>query len=335
MIPITGGGAFTRQNIADLNANFAATLPFTPGNIIYLYPSSPNLALPPDGTIQRPFTDLTSAYGAGRTGKNDVIALVGNGASSGSARLSAGFTWAKNALHLIGVAAPGLSSQRARIAPTSGVTAFANFFTLSANGCYVQGVQFFQGFTTGTTSQICMTVTGDYNVFQNCHFAGMADAESANSAGSRNLKIGSAGSGENLFQDCTIGVDTIARTAANASIELAGGTPRNVFRRCQTLTYPTGSGSGALTILGTGNACVDRVNVFDDCLFLSAIKSGSGTTMTVLGSFTTNAPGGLIALHKCMSIGSTKYGDANFLANAYIDMAAPSSAAGGLAVNPA
>lgn len=335
MLTISGGGSFTRQNIQDINANFSTILPFTPGNLIYLNPSSPNLNQPPTGSVDRPYTDLLSAYGAGRSGKNDVIVLVGNGAATGTARLSAAFTWSKSALHLIGIAPPGLSSQRARIAPTSGATAFANFFTVSGSGCLFQNIQWYQGFGTGTTSQICMTVTGSYNAFLNCHFAGMADAESANSTGSRNLKIGSAGSGENYFQDCTIGVDTIARTAANAGIELAGATPRNVFRRCNSLVYATGSGSGAFHILGTGNGCVDRINEFDDCGFFNSIKSGSGTAMTAAGSFTTNAPGGLIVFKKCMTVGTTKWGDANFLANSYIDMAAPSSAAGGLAVNPA
>ena len=33
---ITGGGSLTRQNIIDLNGNFAeAGAPFTPGNLIY------------------------------------------------------------------------------------------------------------------------------------------------------------------------------------------------------------------------------------------------------------------------------------------------------------
>lgn len=334
MITITGGGSFTRQNISDINNNFASVLPFTPGNLIYLWPSYGNPASSPDGSVQRPYTDIASAYGAGRANKNDVIVLVGNGAASGSARLSANFTWAKTGLHLIGITEPGLFSQRARIAPTAAVTAFANFFTVSASGCYFQNVQWFQGFTTGTTSQICMTVTGSNNTFQNCHVAGMGDTDagSGTSTGSRSLKIGSAGSGENTFNDCVIGLDTEARTVANASLELAGGTPRNVFRRCIFPFYATGA--GVLGILGTGNSCIDRTNYFEDCTFSNAIKSGSGTAMTALISFTTASPGGLLALKRCMTVGVTKFGDTNGLANTYIDMPAVSASAGGLGVNP-
>ena len=325
---LSGGGAFTRQNISDINDNFASVLPFTPGNLIYLQPSSSNTQAA-DGSIQKPYTDLPTAYSAARNGMNDVIILVGNGAASGTARLSAAFTWAKDSTHLIGIDSPVLISQRARIAPTSGVTAFANFFTVSGNGCLFQNIQWFQGFTTGTTSEICMTVTGGRNVFKNCQIAGMGEAAGAQSTGSRHLKVSTTG--ENVFEDCTIGQDTVTRTVANASVEFAGGTPRNIFRRCYFPVY--GSSAGVLVILGTGASCVDRFNEFHDCVFVNAIKSGS-TGLTAVGSFTSASPGGLVIFKDCASIGATKFGDTNFLANSYIDMAAVSDSAGGLGVNP-
>lgn len=333
MAIVSGGGAFTRQNISDINSNFSQVLPFTSGNIIYLNPASAN-TLAQDGSAQRPYTTLAAAYSATRNGMNDVIVLVGNGATSATARVEAAFTWSNNATHLIGIASPVLLSQRARIAPTGSTTAFSPFFTVSGSGCLFQNIEWFHGFTTGMATEICMTVTGSRNYFKNCQFAGMADTDhaSADGAGSRHLKIGSAGSGENVFEDCTIGEDTTARTTTNASVELAGGTPRNIFRRCYFPVFATNA--GVLGILGTGNACVDRFNEFHDCVFVNSIKSGAGTAMTALGSFTTGAPGGLVVLKGCAAIGVTKFGDTNFLANSYIDMAAVSASAGGLGVNP-
>ncbi len=202
---------------------------------------------------------------------------------------------------------------------------------MSGNGCIFQNIQWFHGFDTGTTEQICMTVTGSRNVFQSCAIDGMGDAVSAGDAGSRSLKIGSGGSGENLFMDCTVGLDTVTRTAANASVEFAGATPRNTFRRCY-FPFMTSSAT-VLGILGTGNGCVDRMNTFDECLFMNAIKSTS-TQMTVLGSFTTASPGGAVLFKASPGIGFTKYGDANFLANSYLDMPAVSGSAGGLMVVP-
>lgn len=328
---ITGGGAFTRQNIADLNNNFnLLAAGFTPGNVVYCNPSSAFTGQQ-DGSAAKPYTSLVTAYGILRNGMNDVLVLVGNGAASGSARLTGTFTWAKDAAHLIGVDSPVLYSQRARITPASGATAFTPFFTISGNGCIFQNIQWFDGFGTGTTSQIGILLTGSRNYFQNCHIAGMADNESAQSAGSRSLKIGLAGSGENVFDSCVIGVDTIARTQANASIELAGATARNRFRGC-TLPF-FGSAAGVLGILGTGNGCCDRDNSFEDCLFINQTKSTS-TGMTALLSFTTATPGGMVIFKRCAMVGVTKFGDTNGLANSFLDMAAPSNSAGGLMVPP-
>lgn len=274
---------------------------------------------------------LAAAYALCTAGKNDIVYLIGDGATTATARVDAAFTWAKNATHLVGVCSPVLFSQRARIAPTPTATAFANFFTVSANGCVFQNIQWFHGFNTGTTLAIAVTVTGSRNYFKNCHIAGMGDAASAQNTGSRSLKIGSGGSGENVFEDCVIGIDTITRTVANASLELAGATPRNTFRRCY-FPFMT-SNAGVLGILGTGAGCIDRTNFFEDCMFVNAIKSTS-TQMTVLASLTSASPGGLLYFKGCAMIGATKFGDTNALANSYLDMAAPSAAAGGLGVNP-
>ncbi len=331
MNTISGGGVFSARNISDINANFLQLYAgFTPGNIIYLNTASSNLG-PQDGSVNAPYSDIVSAFGAARNAMNDVIVLVGNGATSATARTTAAFTWNKDAVHLVGVASPSIFFQRARIAPTSTAMAFANFFTVSGNGCYFKNISWFAGFGTGTTSAIAMTVTGSRNVFQNCSFMGMVDTASAASTGSRSLKIGSAGSGENVFESCQIGTDTFTRAAVNASLELAGATPRNVFRDC---FFPVmTSDAGALTILGTGNECVDRENYFVRCIFANAIKSTS-TGQTAVASFTTASPGGALVLQQCMAMGATKWGDTNALANTYIDMAAPSQAAGGLGVTP-
>ena len=274
---------------------------------------------------------LSSAYGSCTAGKNDTVVLIEDGTTTATARVDAAFTWSKNATHLIGFCAPVYISQRARIAPTATTTAFANFFTVSASGCIFQNIQWFHGFNTGTTAAICMTVTGSRNYFARCHFAGMGDAASAQDAGSRSLKIGSGGSGENVFEDCTIGLDTVTRTVANASVEFAGATTRNTFRRC-LFPFMTSSAT-VLGILGTGNGCIDRSQIFQDCVFDNAIKSTS-TQMTVLGSFTTASPGGMVIFMHCASVGSTKFGDTNFLANSFIDMPATSASAGGLMLAP-
>jgi len=322
-------GAFTPGAAQQIASAIAAAGIGMTGTIYYLDPVNGidgNTGL----TIAAAVKTLGVGYAKLASGKNDVLVLIGNGAASGSARISAGFTWAKDAAHLVGVCAPSAVSQRARIAPFTGAAqaAFANFFTVSGNGCLFSNVSWFHGFTAGIAAAICMTVTGQRNVFSNCDIEGMGDAVSAGDAGSRNLKVVG---GENTFYHCNIGLDTITRTNANSSVEFASGTARNTFENC---TFPFMSGDGnTLGILGTGAACMDRWQIFRNCIFVNAIKS-TATVMTVLASLTNVSPGGLLAYHNCLLVGVTAFGDTLGLANSY-SYGAVNSTANSKAANPA
>ncbi len=326
---ITGGGVFTKANITAINGNFnALSLGFTPGNVIYCDPASSNTTTQ-DGSQAAPFTSLPVAYSATRNGKNDVVVLVGNGAASGSARLSSAFTWSNDATHLVGVASGVNLSGRARIAPASGATAFANFMTVSGNGCLFQNIQIFNGFGTGTTSQIALTVSGGRNNFVNCQIAGMGDDASAQSAGSRSVKISTTG--ENVFRDCVIGTDTITRTAANASVEFSGGAPRNQFINC-LFPFMT-SASTPLGIIVSAAAGSDRFQYFDRCAFINAIQSTS-TTMAALATLAASM-GGLLLMKDCTLVGITEFGtDATSRGQIYVDGGTVTAATSGIAVNP-
>lgn len=331
---ISSVGAFTSATKDAINANFNALFGglLQVGNVFFCQPDTTVAVANQDGSEAKPYSTLLAAYNACVSGNNDVVVLVGNGGTGATARVNASFTWSKNATHLLGVCSPVMLSQRARIAPTGSTTAFTPFFTISGSGCVFQNIQWFHGFDTGTTAQICMVLTGSRNFFKKCHIVGMGDAASAVDAGSRTIVIGGAGAGENLFEDCTFGVDTgTKRTGANATVEFTGDAVRNIFRRC---VFPFWcSATSPLAILGTGAACCDRFNLFEDCSFLNAIKSGGGASMAVLGSFTNSAPGGLIAFKNHAMVGITILGDTNFLANSYLDAAAPSASAGGEMVN--
>jgi len=296
------------------------------------------------------FATLYQAHAKATAGNNDVVFLIGTGAAAGSARLSAALAqsidssvsagtlvWSKNATHLIGVTAPTVTGQRARIAPPTGVYTQAtfgsgNFVTVSAAGCIFANFSLFNGFSTGGANQICVTVTGSRNYFWNVNMGGMADAGSAADAGSRNLKIGSGGSGENTFVDCVIGLDTVTRSAANASVEFAGGTPRNVFRGC---IFPIMTDdAAALGIITSAAASLDRWQIFDSCAFINNVDSTS-TTMTALATMAASS-GGLILLKNTITVGMTDlFSDATTAGQMYIDMPAPSNSAGGLGVAPA
>lgn len=317
LAPTTPLGAFTNLTVAAINAALAqAGLAATTGNVYYLDPANgldTNDGLTPTVTPggHGPVQTLSAGYTLLRSGKNDVLVLIGDGTTTATARLSAAFTWSKNAAHLIGVCSPAVMSQRARIAPTTTATAFKAFFTVSGNGCLFQNLQFFQGFATGTTAQICLTVSGTRNAFVNCHLAGMGDAASAADSGSRNIKLTG---GENYFNHCTVGIDTVARTNANASVEIASGAARNVFDSC---IFPLMSTDGLqYALLGAAAAALDRFVLFRNCQFINAVGS---TSVAIAELFhVAAAVGGVIVMDgNSMWVGVTAVGDATTKALTY------------------
>lgn len=326
---VTLQGAADASLVGQINAALQRAMGVFAGDILYLDPHygyDGNDGSLPTKAVQT----LARGYALLRDGRNDVLILMEDGTTSATARLSSGFTWAKNAAHLIGTAPLTYMSQRSRIAPTAAITAFANFFTLSGSGNLFQGIQWFHGFDTGTTSQICMTVTGGRNVFQSCHIAGMGDAASAQNANSRSLKFGAGGS-ENVLRNCTIGIDTVTRTQANASVEFSGGCTRNIFEDC---VFPfMGSAAGVLGIIVSAAAGSDRFQMFDRCKFINAIKSTS-TQMTALSTLAASM-GGMLLFKDCTLVGITEFGsDATSLAQIYVDGASVVAATSGIAVNP-
>lgn len=327
-VPIIQEGSFNAAIRNQINQNFQM-LAGTTGNVYYLNPNTgadTNVGTSPATAVKT----LAAAYALCTAGNNDIVVLVGNGSTTATARLSAGFTWAKNATHLVGLCSESFLSLRARIAPTSGATAFANFFTVSASGCYFSNLQWFHGFGTGTTAQICMTVSGGRNTFYNCDLDGMGDAASAQDTGSRNLLLQTTG--ENYFNHCSIGIDTVARTVANASVEFKGGCPRNVFEDCLFPIWATNA--GVLGVYTAAAAASDRFQMFKRCVFVNSLKSGAGTAMTALSTLAASQ-GGLHYYKDCSLIGVSGWGtDATSKAQMYIDGYVPSNASG-ISVNPA
>lgn len=300
------------------------------------------------GTAEKPYATIYQAYAKGRDGKNDVIVLVGDGTTAGTARMSVALaqtidstattgtvTWAKDALHLIGMTAPTGVSNRARFAPPTGTYTAATFgnsgnmFNVTATGCYFANFSLFNGFSTGATAQIAWKEAGGRNYYQNIHFGGMGDQESADDAGSRTIKI--TGEGENTFVACTVGLDTVTRGAANASVEFASGTTRNKFIECD-FPFQTDAAT-PLGIIVSAAAGSDRWEKFERCSFINNIKSTS-TTMSALSTLAASI-GGLHLYKDCTMVGITEWGtDATSRGQIYVDGAAPTAGTSGIAVNP-
>ncbi len=287
--------------------------PFT-GNTFWV-----NETLGSDGNTggpQDPLKTLAQALSKCVNNNNDVIFLTG------TAHVTATVAWNKSRTHLIGLTPALVSQARARISQT-GSTVFSPLVLVTGSECIFQNIGAFHGFDDAST-QICWKDSGGRNQYKNCGLYGMGNATAGAQAGSRSLVVDGT-TGENTFEDCSIGLDTVVRaTAVNASLEFTGGTPRNVFRRCifQALT----SLAGDLHVL-VGASGIDRYALFDKCTFLNAINS-TGTAMTV--AFTVNASaGGSVLLQECASVGATVYATTGPI---YVMGSVPTGNTSGLAV---
>ena len=265
---------------------------------------------------------LAALYALLTEGDNDTGVVIGDGGTAASVRLSTAFVWDKDACNLVGITAPSLFSQRARIATLGSATAVPAFFTIASDGGLFANLSFVHDYDTDGDNQICLTLSGNRNVFQRCHFYGIAKGSDA---GGRVLKITGQ---ENLFEDCVIGVDTIDRSAANVSVEFASGAARNVFRNCifpirATATSPLGVKVAAA-------AGSDRFQVFENCIFWNhgtSVMSGLATLAASMG--------GYLLFKNCTMIRITEFGtDATSLGQIYVDGASSVAATSSIAVIP-
>jgi hypothetical protein len=296
------------------------------------------------GSADEPLKTIYAAHDLMQAGNNDVCVIVGNGAASGTQRLSIAnaqvgdptattgtLNWSKDACHLIGMTAPTGISPRARLAPetTATLTTFGSgtLVNVTASGCYFANFQAFSGYATGGNNQICWNDSGDRNYYADVHFAGAGDTASAQSTSSRSLVLD--GGSESTFVNCTFGVDTVQKTVANSIVEFKAGSTRNKFVNCDFIWWS--NSATTLVVSAAAASAIDRWIKFDNCAFL-----GFGTALTGIASLAASVGGYLLMKNSTLVSGSaTNWGaDATSLAQMWVDGGAPTANATGIAVNP-
>lgn len=283
----------------------------------------------PGDSMDAPLATLTKAQALATANSNDVVYMIAssNTAANTTDYQSVALDWAKDGVHLIGINAGNAIAQRSRIAQLSTATNVDDLFTVSANNCLIQNIEVFHG-VNNAASTGAVLVSGSRNHFVNCNFAGIGH-DTMDTADNYSLKV--TGS-ENLFENCVIGLDTIARgTAANYELTLSGGATRNIFRNCIFLTYAEANTHLFMKIAANG---IDRWNLFDNCSFINMpTGTASGTTMTEAFDITGGgSPDGLILLRRCTLVGVTDWEANTESAKTWIDGAAPTNNTSGLAV---
>jgi hypothetical protein len=246
-------------------------------------------------------------------GMNDIVALISDGSTTGTARVTSNLAWSKNATHLIGVGAPS-SNNRARIATLSGADAFAAFITVTAGGCIFKNFSVFND--NAIAGQITWEDSGGRNYYEDLHIGGMGDGTSAHSTTSRVLKL-SGSSGENIFRRCRIGLDTSltpGRDVANATLEFAGS-KRNRFIECQFDVLA--AATTVLHIISSGTNPLETYQLFDRCIFHNPYPHSSALLMAAAATLAASGNGRLI-MNQCTRFGITKWGtDATTAAQIY------------------
>lgn len=209
------------------------------------------------------FTDLPTAYAAMTDQRNDALIVL-----PGNYYLTAAFPWQLSNCFVLGVNSGTPMSARARFLTLSTVTV-TPLITVSGNANVFKNLKFEQAGNHATLAAVCGLVTGIYNRFDHVHFQGGTGALSAADASMRSLVVRA---GENIWEDCTIGVTTVARgNVANAELDfdgVGGGAraPRCIFRRCQIQRWSTGVGGVLMNISASG---IDRFLLFENSEFIN------------------------------------------------------------------
>lgn len=233
-------------------------------------------------------------------------------------------TWDKNYTRFIGLGAPARVAQRSRIFNTDN-TGNSPLMTVSANGCVFANMYLFQGSSAADTR--CVDVTGDRNYFFNVHFAGIGHATAAADIPATSLKL--TGS-ENFFEDCTIGIDTIKRTAANSHLLCDGAATRNYFRNCRFVSWSE-TAAHAMVIV-TDTTALDRTLTFEKCLFYN-FWTNHVDKCTEVFTVPASAQTHDIILMDCMAVGYDEW-ESNDRGQIWSNMTVATAEDGGIAVEP-
>ena len=262
-IPALGFGA----KIYPQNLALAAGLPHV-GVIRYVDPGAGSNSN--NGRRQSQAYATVAAAQSAMTADQDDVIIIAATSSTGRTTETVAVTWNKRRTHLLGNGPARLVNSR------NGVNVYvsntASAFVVSATNCSFSNVTI----AAFADADVMVEITAGNNTFNNVHFQGIANATPAGETGARSVLI--TGAGENEFNNCTIGLDTVTRTVANASLEITGSAARNIFRSCLFPIY-TSSADAVFVKSDTGNAH-ERFLIFEDCIFNNA-DTGSSTTMTI------------------------------------------------------
>lgn len=278
---------------------------FTTGQVWFIKPSTGD-----DGASGKKPSEALKTWARAHTlasaDKNDIIYVIAedNSASGTTDYQSSTLTLSKDGVHYVGVNSGGFVGQRSRIAQLSTATGVAPLVTWSGSNGSMRGIHIFHGVNDATSKTAALSVTGERNYFFKNHIAGIGHATMDVTD---NCSLQVSGGAENHFDQCYLGLDTIARgTAANSEIRLESSATRNLFTDCVVATYAEAAGHQFVLVPTNG---LDRWTIFKNTMFVNMpTGDASGTTMTEAFDVTGGgSPDGIILLENCSLYGATDW----------------------------
>jgi hypothetical protein len=262
--------------------------------------SNDGLAPVLNGAGHGPLLTVAAAYAKTVDLKHDVVAVL---AGATATQETAVITWDKIYTHLVGFGSPVRTGQRSRI--VCAAEDLSPFFIHSGSGCIFANVRLWQG-QADADSKILFSVTGARNYYWNVDFAGGGHADQAIDGGA-SLHIN--GGSENLFERCSVGVDTIPWATGMAGLVFAatGGAARNVWRDCIFNAYAGNNGARFVELLG--NSGIDRYQFFEHCQFINLSATAMLSAFVVAAGFDANNK--RVLLTDCEMIGAADWDASN------------------------
>jgi hypothetical protein len=276
-----------------------APVPFGPNSKYFFVAPATGSDSNDGSTPEKAFATVDAGEDALTANRNDTLIYM---ADSSGTNLSAALTWDKSYTNFTGVCAPSAMAQRARIFQTSTLTGASPLLNITASGCTFRNFYIFQG-VNDATSLINVQVTGGRNYLENVHFAGGGHASHAINGGA-SLKLAAAE--ENLFVNCTIGVDTIGAATGFVGLLFDTGAKRNEFRNCRVIMEAAHTGAAFMEVAdATG---ITHWNLFDGCVFINSSSTITMAEGAILPAVTT---GGVLLMKDCMAYKITKWDNDN------------------------
>jgi hypothetical protein len=277
--------------VGTINGYLADTLGLGPGlgDIWYVAPTDASTARYRSKLISNGvagdhlFSTLAAAENAAIASRNDVVCVL-----PGSYTVTASLTWDKNQTHLVGLGGPNqfycpTTATNGAVKLYCATSAVDNILAIAGNYNQIHGIQTQN--TYNGTSNVCDVKVQARNTFiKNCHFRG------GNGAGQLGANAGiplyidsSVAGGGNGFraENCTFGTSgNSARTSGPGAVYFVGGAAaafNPVFKNCtfEMRCETTGSSNPKLIHLAA-NYAVDRMLLFDDCIFYSFWENMGG-----------------------------------------------------------